>query len=137
MARPLLNNKIVTLSERDIPPRYGIPLVPAMLARIYRIEWMINMHQNAWICSAYALNFDATHENNPLLSRHGWRSREIAQTEQSVARGDFNNAYYTQRYMPGVPRPGVIPFRVFETVETDEIYNRRHAEYAFARQYLK
>jgi len=128
----VLNAKLRELAEREVPPGYGIPRVQAMLARIYRIEWMLNYHQNGWISPRYVMNFDEPSEHNYQLSKHGWKTREIAQTPESVARGEWNNAYNTFRYQHRV-QAGLIPFRVYETVESDEVCNRQYVQNLFAQ----
>ena len=136
--KPLLDERIVKLADREIPPRYGIEDAKQMLARIYQRRFMLNYHQNAWIDPHYALSFDERHDTFPFLSKHGWRSEEIRQSEEAIARGDFNNCYHAQRFVPREDAAvGEIPFRVFTVSETSEVYNRRHAEYSFGRQYLR
>jgi hypothetical protein len=133
VAHPITDERVVELARREIPPAYGIPRHRAMLARIYRVEWLMNYHQNGWLSAdEYALNFGQLHERSHTLSKHGWRVREIEQSDEAVARGDFNSTYVTMRYTGegAWPEAGVMPFRVFVTEETDEVYNRRHEAYA-------
>ena len=127
---PIIDKKIVNLSKRkNIPPHYGIPEIDKMKARIYRIRWILNYHQNGWLSTEYSMNFDSPHPENHHKSLHGWSSREIPQTTEAIRRGDFNNAYYTFRYHGGPVVPGVIPFSIFETSETDNVYDRSYKEY--------
>ena len=135
-AKPLLDKRIVTLSQREIPPRYGLEDAKEMLARIYQRRFMLNYHQNGWIDPRYALSFDERHETHPFRSKHGWRSEEIEQTDATIARGEFNSCYNAQRYNAEAGL-GEIPFRVFTVKETSDVHNRRHAEYSFGRQYLR
>lgn len=128
---PIIDKTVVTLSKRKkIPPRYGIPEVNKMKARIYRIRWVMNYHQNGWLSTDYSMNFDHGHPQNYNKSHHGWSSREIIQTPETIARGDFNNAYYTSRYSGvGQPVSYAIPFRIFETFETDDVFDRNYNRY--------
>ncbi len=100
-----------------------------MKARIYRLRWILNYHQNGWLSTDYSMNFDATHHDNYNKSLHGWRSSEIQQTPETITRGDFNNGYLTFQHCGGTPIPGVIPFRIFETFETDDIFDRDYIRY--------
>jgi hypothetical protein len=122
------NKKIVTLAKNQLPKDYGIPRLQGMIARVYRIEWLMNYHQNGWKSSSYALNFSEASEQDASLSKYGWRAKEVPQCELSVKRGDFNNSYYSLVYTKGV-QPGMMPFKVYEMVETDEIYNRNYLFY--------
>ncbi len=129
---PIIDKKIVTLCKRkNIPPRYGVPEMNRMKARIYRIRWILNYHQNGWLSTDYSMNFDATHYDNYNKSLHGWRSIEISQKPETIARGDFNNSYLTFQHIDGPPVHGIIPFRIFETFETDDIYDRDYTHYFF------
>lgn len=121
--------KLEELCRQPPPKDYGIPRVESMLARIYRIEWLMNYHQNGWKCADYATNFADVASHDSSLSRHGWKSNELLQDEAMVARGDMNNAYYSTVFLPGDPEPGIIPFRVFKSVETDRVFNRESNDY--------
>ena len=130
---PLSNSATVRkrmneLIKKEIPKDYGVPHLHAMLARIYRTQWVMNYHQNGWKTTDYATNFAEPHPGDATLSCHGWKAREIVQDEESVARGDYNNSYYTSVFVEGI-EPGVIPFRLYEMVETDLIFNRHHTAY--------
>ena len=129
-----INKKLQELTQKQVPKDYGIPRLPSMLARIYRMEWLLNYHQNGWKTSTFMTNFADPHPNDGALSLYGWRAQEIAQSEEAVRRGDFNNSYYTCVYEEGVAatvkEPGFMPFRVYEMVETDQVYHRSHERYA-------
>jgi len=116
------------LSMREIPPKWGMPTLAGMIARIYRIQFIMNYHQNAGLVSDYALYYDEPHENHHYLSKHGWCTVEIKQTPENIRRGDFNNAYFLFRKEKDFV-PGLIPFEIFETHETDHIYHREFNEY--------
>jgi hypothetical protein len=127
---PIIDKKIVNLANRkNIPPHYAIPYVNQMRARIYRIRWIMNYHQNGWLSTDYSMNFDCVHPENPGKSLHGWTSNEILQTEDNIRNGAFNNSYYTFRYCGGEPVPGKIPFRIYETSETDNVFDRHYRSY--------
>lgn len=124
--------KLEELTRRPPPKDYGIPRVECMMARIYRIEWLMNYHQNGWKYAEYANNFANTIES---LSCHGWHTIEMPQNEAMIARGDMNSAYFTSVFMEGEHRDGEIPFRVFKSVESDRIVNR-HIR-AFTKDYMR
>lgn len=126
--RPTVLKKMEALLKEAVTKDYGVPRLQAMIARIYRIEWLMNYHQNGWKTTAYATNFAETHPHETSLSWHGWKAEEIVQTEESIRRGDFNNSYYTSVYEIGI-EPGVIPFKVYKMTETDQVYNRNHLAY--------
>ena len=90
----------------------------------------MNYHQNGWLSPEHALCFGESHELQPALSKHGWRQREVPQNAETLARGDFNCVYYATEYVHGAPQPGMLPFRLYETEECDEVYCRRHEYYA-------
>ncbi len=120
--------KMESLLKEGVPKDYGVPQLQGMIARIYRVQWLMNYHQNGWKTSEYTTNFADLHPDDESLSLHGWKAKEIAQTEESIKRGDFNNSYYTSVYQLGI-EPGKIPFKVYEMVESDQIYNRNHLAY--------
>ncbi len=130
LSAPQQQARVTDLSRVERPPQWGVPALQRMLAHIYRQEFVMNYHQNGWLAPEHALCFAEPHPNNPTLSRHGWRQREIPQTDEAVARGDFNSVYYATQFVHGPPQPGVLPFRIYETVECDEVYIRRHEHYA-------
>lgn len=110
---------------RNAPPKdYGIPRAESMLARIYRIGWLMNYHQNGWKCADYATNFAEPATLDTSLSHHGWKSTEVLQGAEMIARGDMNNAYFSTVFLPGDPEQDAIPFRVFKSTESDRVFNR-------------
>lgn len=116
---------------RSPPPKdYGIPCAEGMLARIYRIAWLMNYHQNGWKCANYATNFAEPATLDTSLSHHGWKSIEVPQTTEMIARGDMNNAYFSTAFLPGDPEQEIIPFRVFRSVESDRVFNRDITAYS-------
>lgn len=121
--------KATDLSRVERPPQWGVPSLQRMLAHIYRQEFVMNYHQNGWLAPELALNFGEGHEHQPALSKHGWRQKEVPQNAETLARGDFNCVYYATQYVHGTPQAGVIPFRLYETEECDDVYNRRHEYY--------
>jgi hypothetical protein len=129
--------QVTDLSKKTRPPQWGVPSLQRMLGHIYRLEFVMNYHQNGWLAPEFALSFAEGDERQPALSKHGWRQREVPQTAETVARGDFNCVYYATEFAHGPPRPGVLPFRLYETTECDEVYCRRHEYYAATQQQLK
>lgn len=124
-----IKKKMEAMLKKEIPKDYGVPRLHAMIARIYRTQWVMNYHQNGWkIPLTYMTNFSDLHRDDITLSANGWKAREVEQNSESLKRGDFNNSYFTSVYQEGVI-PGVIPFKVYEMVETDLIYNRNHTAY--------
>ena len=128
MMKPSITKKMDALVKENVPKNYGIPCLQAMIARIYRTQWLMNYHQNGWKTPVYMTNFADVHPDEPSLSSHGWKAEEIPQTEESISRGDFNSSYYTSVYQIGI-EPGVIPFKLYKMVETDYIYNKNHLAY--------
>ena len=124
-----IKKKMADLVKKEMPKDYGVPRLDAMIARIYRTQWVMNYHQNGWKTRDYMTNFADTHPSDDSLSLRGWRAREIIQSEVSIKRGDFNSSYYTSVFQEGIV-PGVIPFKVYEMVESDHVYNRSHAAYS-------
>lgn len=117
------------IARRNMPPMYGIPLLPAMLARILRIEWLMNYNQNGWKDASYSHNFVECDSANRTQSKHGWKAREIPQTSENIKRGDFNNSYYMMTFPEGPIERGRIPCRVYAVSESDDIYNRNYQAY--------
>jgi len=126
--KPTVIKKMEALLKEGVAKDYGVPRLQAMIARVYRTEWLMNYHQNGWKTTAYMTNFAEAHPLDTTLSWHGWKAEEIPQSEEAIKRGDFNNSYYTSVYEIGV-EPGVIPFRVYKMVESDQVYNRNHLAY--------
>lgn len=126
--KPMVIKKMEALLKEAVAKDYGVPRLQAMIARVYRTEWLMNYHQNGWKTTAYMTNFAEPHPLDATLSWHGWRAEEIPQSEESIRRGDFNNSYYTSVYEIGI-QPGVLPFRVYKMVESDQVYNRNHLAY--------
>lgn len=123
-----VRKKLSEMCKKEMPKQYGIPSLQAMLARIARVTWIMNYHQNGWKSPSYATNFAETHPDDATLSRYGWKAEEIIQNDENLRNGAWNNSYYTSVFEEGV-EPGMIPVRVYRMVETDQVYNKSHDTY--------
>lgn len=123
-----IRKELTKMCNKTIPPQYGIPALQGMLARIARITWIMNYHQNGWRCPSYVTNFAEPHPSDATLSRYGWKGEEVLQNDENLRAGAWNNSYYTSVFEEGV-EPGVIPMRVYRMVETDQVYNKSHDTY--------
>lgn len=117
------------LSSEDIPIDYGIPRKRQMLARIYRIHWVMNYSQNGWRTRHYAHSCCASPVTDETLSQWGWRAREIKPTDHDFKFSHYNNSYLQFQSCETVNK-GEFPVRVFETEECDNIYNRDYEHFS-------
>lgn len=116
--------------EGTFPKDYNLPRLDGMLSYVYQRAYLMNNHQNAWTDTTeeYMTKFSDASLVDHALSCHGWKAREIEQTQEALDRGDFNSSYFTSVFVEGI-HPGVVPFRVFQMTATDQVFNRNHAAY--------
>lgn len=135
MYRPRITSDegLKRLATAKVQPKdqfYGIPQLNAMLARIYRMEWLVNYHQNGPKDPSYKTNF---FERSPTtgLSIHGWEASEIFHDIESYRNGSFNNTYYTSIVHQQQQKDSKnLPCSVYTISETNQVHNRNAPYYS-------
>jgi hypothetical protein len=125
VSTPPINKKqqefLKKLAEKVLPPQWGIPSEKEMKARIYRIHWILEYYQNGGLAAKYAKNYSDVSNMDNKLSVWGWKCEYI--TRPTVK--DFNSTYYYNKMRDNhAMHSGTMPFQLFNTVETNEIFNR-------------
>lgn len=127
VSMPQLNKKqqefLKKLSSKDLPFQFGIPTEKQMKARIYRINWILEYYQNGGLDSKYGRNYGDVINMDHNISLWGWICEHIRKPTMK----EYNSTYlYSKANDTHDMYSGTMPFHLFTTKETDEIFNRNN-----------